>query len=340
MIWQLCLCRHPTACCLSAASFPYSRMAGPTAFSCRNFADSVGFDVSMHVGCLQNRSSTMLVKNQSLPRPRFCLRELRGTWTELLRFFFYLVRSLSEGATSAAHVTQHCCASVVVQRQALYHKVICPLTKFMCVEPVASCVDVVEQFAWGLEVVMWCSSSNSARIRPLKLLSHFSGRHFLDLTLKAPWGPLSMITSAPHVRHHFRSTRRHFGPCPPNIAHHNGTLRRHPAMAARPLPQSWSSPYPNIARHNGTQQWQHVHSLKIITLPPKHSTPQWHPTLAPSNGSTSAPPKLVVRHPTRHPTTAARPIPQTWSSLPPKHSTQQWHPTMAPSNRSTPLPQP
>ena len=42
--------------------------------------------------------------------PWFCLRELRGT--------------------SAAHVTQHCCASVVVQRQ-------------------APCVDVVEQFAWG-----------------------------------------------------------------------------------------------------------------------------------------------------------------------------------------------
>ena len=63
----------------------------------------------------------------------------------------------------------------------------------------------------GLEVVMWYSSSNSARIRPLKLLPHFSGRHFLDLALKAPWGPLSMTTSAPHVRHHLCSTRRHFG---------------------------------------------------------------------------------------------------------------------------------
>lgn len=104
--------------CLFAASFPYSRMAAPTAFSCRNFADSVGFDVSMHVGCLHNRSSTMLVKNQSLPGPRFCLRELRGTLTAAF-VFFYLVRSISEGATSAAHVTQHCCASVVVQRQAL-----------------------------------------------------------------------------------------------------------------------------------------------------------------------------------------------------------------------------
>ena len=175
--------------------------------------------------------------------------------------FFYLVRSLSEGATSAAHVTQHCCASVVVQRQALYHKVIFALTKFMCVEPVASCVDVVEQFAWGLEVVMWCSSSNSARIRPLKLLSHFSGRHFLDLTLKAPWGPLN----------------DHVG-------------------AARPAPFLFR-PSP------------------LWTLPPKHSTPQWHPTTAPSNGSTSTPPKLVITLP--------------------KHSAPQWHPAMA----ARPLPQ-
>ena len=57
----------------------------------------------------------MLVKNQSLPGPRFCLRELRGTLTAAF-VFFYLVRSISEGAV---HVTQHCCASVVVQRQAL-----------------------------------------------------------------------------------------------------------------------------------------------------------------------------------------------------------------------------
>ena len=42
--------------------------------------------------------------------PRFCLRELRGTWTAAF-VFFNLVRSISEGATSAAHVTQNCCAS-------------------------------------------------------------------------------------------------------------------------------------------------------------------------------------------------------------------------------------
>ena len=166
-------------------------MAAPTAFSCRSFADSVGFDVSMHVGRLQNRSCTMLVKNQSLPGPRFCLRELRGTWTAAF-VFFYLVRSISEGATSAAHVTQHCCASFVVQRQALREGDFCSY-KVMCVEPVASCVDVVEQFAWGLEVVMWYSSSNSARIVHLNSCR----------ALKAPWGPLSMTTSAPHVRHHF-----------------------------------------------------------------------------------------------------------------------------------------
>ena len=73
-------------------------------------------------------------------------------------------------------------------------------------------------------------------------------------------------------------------PYPPNIAHHNGTLRWHPAMAAHLLPQSWSSPYPpNIAHHNGTLRWHHVHS-------PKDSTLQWHPEMGPSNGNTSTAP--------------------------------------------------
>ena len=92
-----------------------------------------------------------------------------------------------------------------------------------------------------------------------------------------------------------------------------------------------------MAPYDGTQQWQHVHSPKVghhptpeprhttmapsngststppklvITLPPKHSTPQWHPTMAPSNGSTSTPPKLVI-------------------TPPPNHGTPQWHPAMA-----------
>ena len=184
-------------------------MAAPTAFSCRSFADSVGFDVSMHVGCLQNRSCTMLVKNQSLPGPRFCLRELRGTWTAAF-VFFYLVRSISEGATTAAHVTQHCCASFVVQRQALRQGDFCSYKVYVCWTCclVCRCRRTVRLGARGRNVIFIIKFCQN---RPLKLLSHFSGRHFLDLALKAPWGPLSMTTSAPHVRHHFCSTRRHFG---------------------------------------------------------------------------------------------------------------------------------
>ena len=65
----------------------------------------------------------------------------------------------------------------------------------------------------------------------------------------------------------------------PAIAHYNGTLQWHPAMAPRPLPQSWSSPSPQtIANYNGTLQWHHVHSPKVGRYPPlpRHSTLQWH----------------------------------------------------------------
>ena len=45
-------------------------------------------------------------------------------------------------------------------------------------------------------------------------------------------------------------------PPPATIAHYNGTLQWHPAMAPRPLPQSWSSPSPpTIAHYNGTVRW-------------------------------------------------------------------------------------
>ena len=62
-------------------------------------------------------------------------------------------------------------------------------------------------------------------------------------------------------------------PSTPTIAHYNGTLHWHPAMAPRPLPQSWPSPSS------------------------RHSTLQWHPAMAPSNSTTSTPPKLVVTLP-------------------------------------------
>ena len=64
-----------------------------------------------------------------------------------------------------------------------------------------------------------------------------------------------------------------------------------------------------------TQQWHHVHSLKVGRHL-AHYTGTLHTTMAPSNGTTSTPPKLV-------------------GTLPLNHSTLQWHPTMAPSNGTT-----
>ena len=67
------------------------------------------------------------------------------------------------------------------------------------------------------------------------------------------------------------------------------TLRRHPAMAARPLPQSWSSPYPpTIAHHNGTLRWHPAMAARPL--------PQscYNGTLG-TNGTASTLPKLVVR---------------------------------------------
>ena len=101
---------------------------------------------------------------------------------------------------------------------------------------------------------------------------------------------------------------------PPNYS----PLQCHPAMApstgTTPAPLKLVvTPPPTIARYTGTQRWHHVHSPKVGR---HHSTLQWHPAMAPSNGTTSTPPKLVV-------------------TLPLNHSTLQWHPTMAPSHGTT-----
>ena len=136
-------------------------------------------------------------------------------------------------------------------------------------------------------------------------------------------------------------------PSPP-LAHYNGTLQWHPAMAPpamatrplhpaiapRPLPQSWSSPvqHTTMAPCNDT------------TPSPHHSTLQWHPAMAPSNGTTSAPPQSCLPPPTIahyngtlqwHPAMAPRPLPQGWSSPSPStivryNGTLRWHPAMAP----------
>ena len=75
---------------------------------------------------------------------------------------------------------------------------------------------------------------------------------------------------------------------PPTIAHYNGTLQWHPAMAPRPLNHSTLQWHPAIASSNGTTS---TPPKLAVTLPsPNHSTLQWHPTMAPSNGTTSTAP--------------------------------------------------
>ena len=100
-------------------------------------------------------------------------------------------------------------------------------------------------------------------------------------------------------------------PPPPTTAHYNGTLQWHPAMAPRPLPQSWSSPPPTIAHYNGSLAPSNTSAPPnlVVTLPLNHSTPQWHPTMAPSNGTTSTAPC--------NGTLVPRPIRQSGSSPPP-----------------------
>ena len=79
-------------------------------------------------------------------------------------------------------------------------------------------------------------------------------------------------------------------PSPPN----QSTLQWHPAMAPRPLPQSWSSPSPpNHSTLQGTLQWHHVHSAKLA-VPPNHSTLQCHHVHSPKVGH--HPPPQTIAH--------------------------------------------
>ena len=163
--------------------------------------------------------------------------------------------------------------------------------------------------------------------------------------------PQSWSTRPPTIAHYNGTLQWHH--VHSTIAHYNGTLQWHPAMAPRPLNQSWSSPSPptiaqyngtlqwhhvhsTVAHYNGTLQWHHVHSTKVGRHPPpNHSTLQWRPTNARSNGTTSTAPcnGTLQRHPAMapgplnhstlqwHPAMAPRPL---------NHSTLQWHPAMAP----------
>ena len=123
---------------------------------------------------------------------------------------------------------------------------------------------------------------------------------------------------------------------PPTIAHYNGTLQWHPAMAPsnvhRPLPQSWLSPSPQtVANYNGTLQWHHVHTPKLVVTPPNPSTLQCHPAMAPRQlpklvvTPLTAPPQTIA-HYQWHPAMAPRPLLQSWPSPSPA-------PTGAPRNR-------
>ena len=116
-------------------------------------------------------------------------------------------------------------------------------------------------------------------------------------------------------------------------------------MAPRSLPKSLSSPSPT---NRSTLQWHHVLPQKLaVTLPSSHhSTLQWHPAMAPSNGTTSTPPKLVVTFPLQPWHTTMAPCNGTTSTPPklavtlPNNSTLKCYRTMAPSNGTTSTPFP
>ena len=64
---------------------------------------------------------------------------------------------------------------------------------------------------------------------------------------------------------------------PPN----HSTLQWHPAMAPRPLPQSWSSP-PTIHYNPPSNGTTATPPKLVVTLPsPHHRTLEWHPAMAP-----------------------------------------------------------
>ena len=103
------------------------------------------------------------------------------------------------------------------------------------------------------------------------------------------------------------------------------------------MKQNW---HPAMAPSNGTTstppKWPHVHSLKVGRHP--SSTLHWHPAMAPP-----LPPTIAHYNGTLqwHPAMAPRPLPRFWSSPSPRptiahyNGTLQWHRAMAPR----PLPQ-
>ena len=117
---------------------------------------------------------------------------------------------------------------------------------------------------------------------------------------------------------------------------------RHPAMAHVHSPKDGRLPPPQ------PQQWHHSPRLGRPSPFPQRSTLQWHPAMAPSNGTTSTPPKFAVTLPRYHstlqwhPAMAPRPFHQNWSSpsRPPTiahyNGTLQWHHDHSSQNWSSP----
>ena len=86
-----------------------------------------------------------------------------------------------------------------------------------------------------------------------------------------------------------------------------------------------------MAPCNRTQQWHHVHSTKVGPhLPPNHSTLQWHPTKAPSNGTTATAPcngttSTQPQHTTMAPCNGTQQWHHVHSTIAHYNGTQQWH---------------
>ena len=140
----------------------------------------------------------------------------------------------------------------------------------------------------------------------------------------SPCPPTIAHYNGTHQWHHVHSSKVGHHPAPQTKAHYNGTLQCHHVhsreVGRHPPPQP---SHTTMAPCNGTQQWHHVHSPKVGRHPPpNHSTLQWHPTKAPSNGTTSIAPCNGT---------------QQWqhvhSTIAHYNGTRQWHPAMAPRPR-------
>ena len=145
---------------------------------------------------------------------------------------------------------------------------------------------------------------------------------------------------------------------------HSPKVGRHPPLPPAAMAPSNGTTPPKLVvflpPNHSTQQWQQWHHSPKLGRPspfPQRGTLQWHPAMAPSNGTTSTPPKLVATLPPNHTVAhyngtlrwhamAPRPLPQSWSSPSPPptiahyNGNQQWHHVHSPKVGRHPPPQP